>query len=193
MNGFDSNPSDGDVNFMAFVAIPYNKTLLVSIASASMAPAEDISRIQTFLRHLHEDLSFIVETREEFLPGYDEQLYGQIQAAWEDGRGEVDRLATGIGDADDDTLRRHGLVGPQLELKLRAIYDRREGFEFVKEHWSEINGFPAPIRLKVAKPITVSYLNIIEEFIDSIAGAVPGAGSALEELKSIIKQLIPFL
>lgn len=157
-----------------------------------MAREDDITRMQTFLMNLGEDLSFIVETRETFLPGYEQGLYDQVEAAWADGRAEIERLAEGLADVGEDDLRNHGLTGPQLDLKLTAINDRRRGFNFVREHWRQLSDLPAPVRLKVAKPVTVSYLNIIEEFIDSIAGAIPGAGSALEELKSILKQLIPF-
>lgn len=157
-----------------------------------MANENDVTRIQTFLWNLEEDLSFIVETRETFLPGYDDALYDQVHAAWAEGRAEIERLTEGLTDVRDEGLRNHGLTGPQLDLKLTAIDDRRRGFSFIREHWRQLTDLPAPVRLKVAKPVTVSYLNIIEDFIDSIIGAVPGAGSALEELKSILKQLIPF-
>lgn len=129
----------------------------------------DRNDLYRFVDHVHSILNQVVDWRELL---FREELRQPIADAWDELQPAFDEVKQGVEgeDLSDDDLRRVGLMGKQLELKLKGFHSAWDKFK----SWGSV---------KILKTV----LDWIDIILGSLASLIPGA-DAIAEFKDSAKK-----
>jgi len=136
-----------------------------------IAPSLNIGDLSNFLDEVSNLFDNMVESWSQILFGATNR--GPIKAAWDNAKPSIQIVKSNLDSSALHTkLSDAGLVGPQLDLKLKGLNDAWKSF------WERGT-------LRLLRRL-LSWINTI---LGSIASVVPG-GEALKELKEAMEKLI---
>jgi hypothetical protein len=132
---------------------------------------DDRTRLQQFIVFVRAFLNELIMDRVDPTDGtplfYADFPVDLMVGAWEEALPTFEEVLDAIGEAPENKLAQHGLLGLQLDFKLGAV-------GFLRSRWGRIGR-------KVLGPL----LSAIDTVLGSILEAV-GVGKALEELKECV-------
>lgn len=143
----------------------------------------DRRALQAFLQNLADDLKAMI-SEEDFLTSH--QRGRALEAFAAGPRDEVAEMIRRLDDREvEDDLTRHGLTGVQLRFKLGV-----HGFARRQTLGAIANG---TISASAADVAGEEYLKCSDVILESLSGALGGAGAALIEFKKMIEWLKGFV
>ena len=105
---------------------------------------------------------------------FEAELREEMRAAWNDASPQFEEVAVAVANLPVDSVRRHGLAGPQLRFKLATV-----------RYWTErLQGGGANAGFVLRR-----LLDAIDTLLDSLLAATC-AGSSLKELRDAVRDSV---
>ncbi len=137
------------------------------------------------------DMDVIVENRQRLLPNLPATVEGRLPAVWRAIQDQIRALEDLLRNAEnqyDDNLSKFGLVGEQLNIKLRAYEfasTRAHGaWERARNTWGRAID-PQRLVRKLFRSL-LGYLNV---WLGSLVAAL-GVGHAVKEFKELLERFV---